>query len=52
MAEQRISTITLPNGETYSLKDANVSLSSTYDSTTKTVILTAGSLEDADSMEY
>lgn len=52
MPDQRISTITLPNGETYSLKDANVSLSSTYDSTTRTVTLIAGSLEDADSTEY
>lgn len=52
MADQRISTITLPNGQVYSLKDANVSLSSTYDSLSKTVILSAGSLDDADNTEY
>lgn len=52
MPDQKISKITLPNGQTYSLKDENVSLGSTYDSNTKTVILTVGSLTDADSMEY
>lgn len=47
-----ISKITLPNGTTYNIKDENVGIDSTYDSTTKTVILTVGSLEDADSTEY
>ena len=48
----KISKITLPNGQTYELKDANVGISSTYDSNTKTVIIGAGSLEDADNMEF
>lgn len=50
--ESAISKITLPDGTTYNIKDANVGLASTYDSTTKTVILTVGSLEDADDMEF
>ena len=49
---QKISKITLPNGQVYSLKDENVSLGSTYDSTTRTVVLTVGSLNDADTTEY
>ena len=49
---QKISKITLPNGQTYSLKDENTSISSTYDSNTKTVTLIVGSLGDADGTEY
>lgn len=49
---QKISKITLPNGDTYSIEDENVGIDSTYDSTTKTVILTVGSLGDADTTAY
>lgn len=53
MAEdKRISKIQLPDGQTYSVKDENVGISSTYDSITKTVTLTVGSLTDADNVEY
>ena len=47
-----ISKIQLPNGTTYDIKDANVGIDSTYNSTTKTVTLTVGSLSDADNTEY
>jgi archaellum component FlaF (FlaF/FlaG flagellin family) len=47
-----ISKISLPNGDVYSFQDENVGITSTYDSSTKTVILTVGSLGDADSTEY
>ena len=52
MADQVISTITLPNGQVYRLKDANTNIGSTYDSETRTVTLTVGSLKDADTTEY
>ena len=52
MADGQISTITLPNGDSYEFKDPNVGITSTYDSTTHTVTLTVGSLTDADNMEY
>lgn len=52
MANDKISKITLPDGNTYDIKDANVGLASTYDSSTQTVVLTVGSLEDADEMEF
>lgn len=52
MADGNISKIQLPNGNTYDIKDENVGITSTYNSTTKTVTLTVGSLNDADSTEY
>lgn len=52
MANNTISKITLPDGSTYDIKDANVGIASTYDSTTKTVTLLVGSLENADDMEF
>lgn len=52
MADGSISKIQLPNGNIYDIKDENVGISSTYDSSTKTVTLTVGSLGDADSTEY
>ena len=52
MAEGNISKIQLPNGNVYDIKDENVGITSTYNSTTKTVTLTVGSLNDADSTEY
>ena len=52
MADGTISKIQLPNGSIYDLKDSNVGIDSTYDSNTKTVTLTVGSLGDADSTEY
>lgn len=48
----KISKITLPNGDTYSIEDENVGIGSTYDSNTKTVTLVVGSLGDADSTAY
>ncbi len=50
--DKKISKITLPDGDTYSIKDANVGITSTYDSNTKTVTLIVGSLGDADTTEY
>lgn len=50
--DQKISKITLPNGDTYSIEDENVGIDSTYDSSTKTVILTVGSLGDADTTAF
>ena len=50
--DKKISKITLPDGNTYSIKDENVGIASTYDSNTKTVILTVGSLSDADTTGY
>ena len=47
-----ISQIKLPDGNTYNIKDANVGVTSTYDSSTHTVTLTVGSLQDADEQEY
>ena len=53
MAENpKISQIKLPNGSTYDIEDANVGISSTYDASDYEVILTVGSLGDADSTEY
>ena len=52
MADGNISKIQLPNGNVYDIKDENVGITSTYNSTTKTVTLTVGSLNDADSTEY
>ena len=52
MADGNISQIQLPNGNIYNVKDENVGITSTYDSTTHTVVLTVGSLNDADSTEY
>lgn len=50
--DNKISKITLPNGDTYSIEDENVGITSTYESDTKTVILTVGSLGDADTTAY
>ena len=52
MSNLKISKITMPDGNTYDIKDANINLASTYDSSTQTVTLTAGSLEDGDEREY
>ena len=52
MADGSISQIQLPEGNKYNLKDANVGIDSEYISATQTVILTVGSLGDADSTEY
>lgn len=52
MADGKISQIQLPNGDTYDFEDPNVGISSEYNSNTKTVTLTVGSLGDADSTEY
>ena len=50
--DNKISQIKLPDGTVYDLKDPNVGITSTYNDQTKTVILTVGSLGDADSTEY
>ena len=52
MADGKISKIKLPNGSEYEFEDPNTGIASTYDSITKTVTLTVGSLGDADSTEY
>lgn len=50
--DNKISQIKLPNGNVYDIEDPNVGITSTYNDQTKTVILTVGSLGDADSTEY
>lgn len=52
MADGNIAKVQLPDGKVYNVKDENVGIVSTYDSTTHTVTLTVGSLEDADGTEY
>ena len=52
MSDGNVSQIQLPNGAIYNIKDANVGISSSYDETDYEVILTVGSLEDADSTRY
>lgn len=47
-----ITKIQLPSGVVYNIKDENVSISSTYNSTDKEVILLVGSLNNADETEY
>ena len=54
-----VSVIQLPNGDNYNIKDAvtrttaeNVGITSVYNSKDEEVILTVGSLNDADSTEY
>jgi len=52
MSDGSISKIQLPDGGVYDIKDENTGITSTYDSSTKTVILNVGSLTNADSTEY
>ena len=52
MSDGNISKITLPNGNTYDIKDSNVGLSSSYDDSTSTVTLIVGSLESVDNTEF
>lgn len=52
MADGTISQIQLPDGSKYDVKDPNVGITSTYNSNTKTVTITVGSLGDADNTEY
>lgn len=51
-SNNKISQVALPDGTTYDLEDPNVGIDSTYENATHTVILTVGSLGDADSTEY
>ena len=44
MSDGSISKVQLPNGNIYDIKDENVSITSTYDSSTNTVILNVGSV--------
>ena len=59
--ENRVSQIQLPDGSVYVIKDPNVGITSTIEDTLdgqgqvlyeKNVILTVGSLGDADTTEY
>lgn len=52
MADGSVSQIRLPNGSIYDIVGKEAAIESTYDSNTKTVTLTVGSLDDADSTEY
>lgn len=52
MSDGSISKVQLPNGNIYDIKDENVGITSTYDSSTNTVILNVGSLNNADTTEY
>ena len=52
MADGNITKIKLPDGSVYDIKDENVGIDSTYDSSTHTVTLVVGSLTDADSQSY
>lgn len=52
MADGNITKIKLPDGSVYDIKDENVGIDSTYDSSTHTVTLIVGSLTDADSQSY
>ena len=52
MADGNITKIQLPSGEIYNVKDENIGIDSTYDSSTHTVTLVVGSLTDADSQSY
>ena len=52
MPNDKISKITLPNGTTYDIQDENVGIDSSYNSTTKTVTLSVGSLVIVDGTEY
>lgn len=52
MSDGVISRIQLPNGNVYDIVGAEAAIDSTYDSDTKTVTLTVGTAEDADSNEY
>ena len=48
----KISQIQLPNGNIYDIEDGNVGIDSNYVPAEYEVILTVGSLKDADSTEY
>lgn len=52
MPNETISQIQLPNGTTYDIVGKAAAIDSTYNSTTKTVTLTVGTLEDADNTAY
>lgn len=44
MSDGSISKIQLPNGDIYDIKDENISITSTYDSSTNTVSLNVSSV--------
>lgn len=52
MPNETISQIQLPNGNIYDIVGKAATIDSTYNSTTKTVTLSVGTLEDADNMAY
>lgn len=52
MSDGVIKKIQLPNGNVYDIAGSEAELDSTYNSTTKTVTLSVGTLEDADDTEY
>lgn len=51
MADGNISQIKLPDGKTYNVKDATISLDSIYDQSKQKVTLIIGSLEDTSNVE-
>lgn len=52
MPNETVSQIQLPNGNIYDIVGKAAAIDSTYDSGTKTVTLTVGTLEDADNTAY
>ena len=51
MADGNISQIKLPDGKTYNIKDATISLDSIYDASNNRVTLIISSLEDVNNIE-
>ena len=51
MADGNISQIQLPDGKTYNIKDATISLDSTYDAANQKVTLIISSLNTANNAE-
>ena len=52
MSNGNISKIQLPDGSVYDIVGKAAAIDSSYDSATKTVTLTVGTLEDADDTEF
>lgn len=51
MADGNISKITLPDGKTYNIKDATISLDSTYNAANQEVTLILSSLNTTNNVE-
>lgn len=52
MSDGVISKIQLPDGKVYDITGGEAAIDSTYDSSTHTVTLTVGTMDDADDNEY